>query len=87
VVVLSDEKIHDYVDGRLSRRERAVVAATLFANPDLMREVMTMWLINEMVRGLGQGVLDEPVPDTLTQTLRARTSQRQTPGKISLRSS
>jgi len=87
VVVLSDEKIHDYIDGRLSRRERAVVAASLFANHDLMREVMTMWLINEMVRGLGQRVLDEPVPHTLTQILRARTPQRQTPSNTSLRSS
>jgi len=86
VVVLSDEKIHDYIDGRLSRRERAVVAATLFADPDLMREVMTMLLINDMVRCLGQHVLHEPIPDTLMETLKAGDTQSQRTSKTVLRS-
>ena len=70
LVKLSDEKIQDYIDGRLSTRERAVVAASLIANPNLMREVMTLLLINEMVRYLGQHIIGEPVPETLTQTLK-----------------
>jgi len=86
VVKLSNEKIHDYIDGRLSRRERAVVAATLFANPELMREVMTMVLINDMVRCIDQHVLHEPVPDTLMKTLKAGEPQRQRPSKIVFRS-
>ena len=68
---LSDEKIQDFIDGRLSKRERAVVAATLIANPHLMHEVMRLWLINEMLRCLGQEVLVEPVPDKLKHALKS----------------
>ena len=82
---LSDEKIHEYIDGRLLGRERAIVAATLIANPHLMRKVMRLLLTNEMVRCLGQHVLDEPVPDRLRQTLRATKSQRHSSGVIPFR--
>ena len=75
-VKLTDEKIQNFIAGSLSRRERAVVAATLIANPDLSHEVMTLWLINEMVCCLGQDVLDESVPDKLTQTTLPNASRR-----------
>jgi anti-sigma factor RsiW len=75
-VKLSDEKINDYLDGRLSTRETAVVAATLAANPHLMRDVMTMRLVDEMVRCLGQRILDEPVPDRLNRIVRPGKPQR-----------
>jgi anti-sigma factor RsiW len=84
---LSDETIHEYIDGRLSKRERAIVAATLIANPHLMRKVMRLLLINEMLRCLGQHVLDEPVPDQLRQTLRVNKSQRRGSGVPPLRCS
>jgi anti-sigma factor RsiW len=83
---LSDDKIHDYIDGRLSQRERALVAATLIENPRLMRKVMTLFLINEMVRCLDQHILDEPVPETLTQTLKVMKSQRHSPNVTPSRS-
>lgn len=70
VVTLSDEKIQDYLDGRLSKRERSVVAAILIGNPDIRREVTELWLLNEMIRSLGQHILDEPVPDRLTEIVR-----------------
>jgi anti-sigma factor RsiW len=73
---LSDEKIQDFIDGRLSRRERAVVAATLIANPDLMHEVMRLWLINEMLRCLGQDALLEQVPDLLKHALKSTNPPR-----------
>lgn len=69
VVRLTDEKIQDYIDGRLSERDRAVVAACLFVKPDVAARVSRLRLINEMIAGLGQQVLDEPVPDRLIEVL------------------
>lgn len=74
MVTLSDEKIRDYIDGRLSERDRAVVAAYLIANPDVAAEVNRLRLVNEMIGGLGQDVLDEPVPERLIAALRGRQS-------------
>lgn len=68
-VSLTDAQINDYIDGRLSKQERAAVAAVLLADPDLMHKVMRMILINDVVRGLGQHVMAEPLPDTFKQIL------------------
>ena len=64
---LTDAQINDYIDGRLSKQERAAVAAVLLADPDLMYKVMRMILINDVVRGLGRNVLNEPLPDTFKE--------------------
>ncbi|WP_108682802.1 anti-sigma factor [Methyloceanibacter sp. wino2] len=66
---LTDAQINAYIDGRLSQKDRAAVAAILLADPDLMHKVMRMVLINDVVRGLGQHVLQEPLPDTIQQVL------------------
>lgn len=69
MVALSEEKICDYVDGRLSKRDRAIVAAYLFANPEVGAEVSRLRLVNEMIAGLGQDRLDDPIPDRLIAVL------------------
>lgn len=74
MLTLSDDKIQEYVDGRLSVRERAAVAAILSVSPQLRREVTELVLVNEMVRVLGQDILDEPVPERLTDVLKTRAS-------------
>ncbi|BAQ16860.1 hypothetical protein GL4_1403 [Methyloceanibacter caenitepidi] len=67
----SDDNIHAFLDGRLSAREAAAFAAHVAADPGLRRKVAALWLTNQMIRGLGQNILDEPVPDRLTDTLRS----------------
>lgn len=66
---LTEAQINAYIDGRLSKEERAAVAAILLADPDLMHRVMRMILINDIVGGLGQNVLKESLPDTFKQIL------------------
>ncbi|ODR93626.1 hypothetical protein AUC70_12335 [Methyloceanibacter stevinii] len=70
----SDENIHEFVDGRLSAPEAAKFAAHVAANPHLRRRVAALWLINQMLRGLGQHILDEPVPERLAKIVRVRPS-------------
>jgi len=71
VSALSDERIQDFVDGRLSAREAAAVAALLAKTPELRRKVAALLMLNEMVRGLGAHILEEPVPDRLTEAVRS----------------
>lgn len=73
---LTDAQINDYIDGRLSKQERAAVAAVLLADPDLMYKVMRMILINDVVRGLGRNVLNEPLPDTFKEIVDKKKSDR-----------
>lgn len=70
VSTLSDDRIQELIDGRLSPEEAAAVVALLAKNPDLRRRVADLCLLNEMVRGLGQYILDEPVPERLTEAAR-----------------
>ena len=70
--VLSADRIHDYIDGRLSDRDRAAVAAYLVGRPKAAAEVETLRRQSEILRGIGQGVLDEPVPPRLLEPLQRR---------------
>jgi len=66
---LSDPRIQDYIDGRLSGRDQAVVAAYLLAHPEEASQVDTLRRQNEALRGIGQEILDEPVPERLRKAL------------------
>jgi anti-sigma factor RsiW len=66
---LADDKIQDYIDDRLGDRERAVVAAYLLAHPEIASRVEMMRRQNEALRGIGQEILDEPVPERLRSLL------------------
>ena len=68
----TDEQIQDYIDGWLSERDRAAVAAYLLAHPRVAAEVDAVRRQSEALRALGQEVLDEPVPEHLRRILRAR---------------
>jgi anti-sigma factor RsiW len=70
VVKLSNEKIQDYLDGRLSERDRAVVAAYLLSNPQVAQEISRLQLLDDIVASLGQGILDERIPDRLLAPIR-----------------
>ena len=66
---LSDERIQDFIDGRLSAREATTVAALLAANPELRRKVAKLLALNEMIRGLGAHILEEPIPARLREAV------------------
>jgi anti-sigma factor RsiW len=68
----TDEQIQDYIDGRLRERDRAAMAAYLLAHPRVAADVDAVRRQSEALRALGQGVLDEPVPEHLRRILRAR---------------
>lgn len=72
---LSDHKIQDYIDGRLNERDQAAVAAYLLAHPDAAAHVEMLRRQNEALRGIGQEILDEPVPARLLDVLNRHTDQ------------
>jgi len=67
--VLADHKIQDYIDGRLNERDQAAVAAYLLVHPDMASEVEMLRRQNEALRGIGQEILQEPVPPRLRDVL------------------
>jgi anti-sigma factor RsiW len=66
---LAADRIHDYIDGRLSDRDRAAVAAYLITRPRAAAEVEALRCQSEILRGIAQGILDEPVPPRLREVL------------------
>jgi anti-sigma factor RsiW len=73
--ILADHKIQDYIDGRLDDRDQAAVAAYLLAHPDAAGHVEMLRRQNEALRGIGQEILDEPVPARLRDVLRQQARQ------------
>jgi anti-sigma factor RsiW len=67
--VLATDRLHAYIDGRLSDRDRAAVAAYLVAHPGIAAEVEALRRQSEILRGIGQSILDEPVPQRLRAML------------------
>jgi anti-sigma factor RsiW len=67
--MLADHKIQDYIDGRLSERDQAAVAAYLLVHPDVAAEIEMLRRQNEALRGIGQEILEEPVPARLRTVL------------------
>lgn len=68
--VFTDRQLQDYIDGRLSERDRATVAAYLLAHPDVAAEVDAVRRQNDALAALGQEILDEPIPERLRLALR-----------------
>lgn len=67
---LTELDIQDFVDGRLDQLRHARIAGRLAADPRAAAAVAALREQNAMLRGLGQEVLDEPVPERLRQVLR-----------------
>jgi anti-sigma factor RsiW len=72
VDALAADRLHDYIDGRLSDRDRAAIAAYLGVRPGTAAEVEALRRQSEILRGINQGILDEPVPGRLLEALRRR---------------
>lgn len=62
----TEEKIQDYIDGRLAPRDQAAFAAYLLAHPDCAAEIQSMRQQNEALRGFRADILTQPVPERLT---------------------
>jgi anti-sigma factor RsiW len=67
---LTDDQIQGYIDDRLNERDRAAVAAYLLGHPELAAEIETLRRQNEVLKGMGHEILDEPVPERLRSILR-----------------
>ena len=66
---LADHRIRDYIDDRLDERDRATLAAYLLGHPEVGSDIEVMRRQNKALKGLGQEILDEPVPARLRNVL------------------
>lgn len=69
VFKFTDESIQDYIDGRLSSRNRMLFAQHLLANPGDAAKVSELQLQNDLLKGVGIDILDEEVPGHLRAVL------------------
>jgi anti-sigma factor RsiW len=67
--ILADHKIQDYVDGRLSEPDRAAFAAYLLTHREIGSQVEALRRQNDILRGIGHDILEEPVPNRLRDAL------------------
>lgn len=67
--IIEEDRIQDYIDGRLNDRDRAGVAAYLLAHPEIGADVEKLRRQNEALKAIGQEILDEPVPERLRVAL------------------
>jgi len=70
--------LHAYVDGELSREQRAEVEALLARDPEAARKVADWKRQREVLKSAFDGVLDEPVPPQLSAALRPRAARPRT---------
>jgi len=68
--MLSDSKIQDFIDDRLSPRDRTAVCLELALDPALAQYVQQLCLMNCILRGVGAPILDEPIPEQIMNTIR-----------------
>ena len=68
----TDETLMAYADGVLSGEEASAVEAAMTADPDLRRHVEAHRALSDSVASAYAGVLNEPVPERLTQAAQRR---------------
>lgn len=66
---IGDDKLQDYIDGRLGDQDEAAIAAHLLANPEQADYVQRLREQNKVLKGVGAGILSEPVPERLKAVL------------------
>lgn len=66
---ISEDKLQDYIDGRLGDQEEATVAAHLLASPEQADYVQRLREQNKVLKGVGASILHEPVPERLKAVL------------------
>lgn len=74
---LTEDEIHNFVDGQLSSGERAALESRLTHDP-VARATAAKWQEQrDALRSLHQRVLDEPIPTTLTTTAQQTVASQQ----------
>jgi anti-sigma factor RsiW len=66
----TDDELGEYIDGGLSKSRRTEIEAWLSAHPQKGAEVERLRRLNEGLKGLGEEILSEPVPDRLRKVLK-----------------
>jgi anti-sigma factor RsiW len=67
---LDDERLQEYLDGRMNPDEAALVTAYLVANPERAAELERARHLDALLVGVGAEVLEEPIPERLLQIVR-----------------
>ena len=62
---VSEADIHDYLDDRLDKDKRRIVAAALDADPGLMANFTGLKIQKNKLKSLHQKILLEPIPKRL----------------------
>lgn len=66
---VSEDKLQEYIDGRLSEQDEAAVAAQLLADPEQARYVQRLREQDKALKALGANILSEPIPERLKSVL------------------
>ena len=74
-MIIDEERLQDYIDDRMSDRERAEFAAILLSDRESARYADELRRHNETLKLVGIEVLDEPIPEHLLSILEGGASQ------------
>ena len=66
----TEDEIQEFIDGRLEGPARARVAAFLLRHPGTSAEVRNQKKLMRALQELDRDVLDEPIPDRLSEILK-----------------
>jgi anti-sigma factor RsiW len=69
--IVTDHDLNEYIDGRLSAERRREVEAWLRTHPEGAARLRILRELDGQLRGLGADVLQEPVPERLSQAFQA----------------
>jgi anti-sigma factor RsiW len=66
----TEEELGEYADGGLSGRRRGEIEAWLRAHPQAASEIERLRRLDDALKGLGEEILEEPVPERLRDVVR-----------------
>jgi anti-sigma factor RsiW len=69
---ISDDLLHDLIEGRLGPLERAFARAALARSPKLAARMRALRRQHEALQEIGRPILHEPVPERLVRVLARR---------------
>jgi anti-sigma factor RsiW len=72
---ITDQMLHDLLDGRLAARERERVTAAVVGSRSLAARMTVLRRQRDAIKSIGREILDEPVPERLRRVL-TRCSQK-----------